>query len=197
MDDLDHLLREAGARWRAQQPPPRTIDDASLTDTGRPINVVWRRMGAAILGAAAVVMVVLAIGIWAQVARAPQVGTGGSVASAIRSPASATEGRIIFGSPANPQTAFPLDGERLIAWTAYLAEPVVDTSVNLVISPSGGDRELFGYRQFITDPEATTLVNEMPLGRFLPDPGVYVMRYVSTDGEVLAEGEFELFGDPL
>lgn len=197
MNDLDHLLREAGARWRAAQPPPRTIDDLSLTETGRPLSSVWRLVGAAIVGAGAVVMVVLGIGLWTQVARGPQVGTSGPVDSAPTHPASATEGRIIFGSPASPETAFRLDGEKLIAWTAYLAEPVEGTSVNLVISTSGSDRELFGYRQFITDPEATTLVNEMPLGRFLADPGNYVMRYVSTDGEVLAEGEFELFGDPL
>lgn len=196
MDDLDHLLPEAGARWRAAQPLPRTIDDVSLTDTGRPLNAAWR-LGAAILGAGAVVMVGLVIGLWTQVARGPQVGISGPVASATTSPASAIEGRIIFGSPASPQTAFPLDGERLIAWTAYLAEPVEDTSVNLVISPCGSDRELFGYRQIVTDPEGTTLVNEMALGRFLPDPGIYVMRYFSTDGEVLAEGEFELFGEPL
>ena len=196
MDDLDHQLREAGARWRAALPPPRTIDVVTLTDTGRPLKAAWR-LGAAILGAGAVVMVVLVIGLWTQVARGPQVGTSGPLASATTHPASATEGRIIFGSPASPETAFRLDGEKLIAWTAYLAEPVEGTSVNLVISPRGSDRELFGYRQFITDPEATTLVNEMPLGRFLPDPGNYVMRYVSTEGEVLAEGEFELFGDPL
>jgi len=102
-------------------------------------------------------------------------------------------GSITFGSAENPETTFRLDEE--IAWIAFLPEPVEDTSVNLVISPSGSDSELFGYRQFITDPGTTTLVNEMPLGRFLPDPGVYVMRYVSTDGEVLAEGEFELIAD--
>lgn len=102
-------------------------------------------------------------------------------------------GTIIFGSAENTETTFRLDEE--IAWIAFLPEPVEDTSVNLVISPSGSDSELFGYRQFITDPGTATLVNQMPLGRFLPDPGVYVMRYVSTDGEVLAEGEFELIAD--
>lgn len=104
-------------------------------------------------------------------------------------------GTITFGSAENPETTFRLDGEKEIAWIAFLPGTVEDTSVNLVISPSGSDSELFGYRQFITDPGTATLVNQMPLGRFLPDPGVYVMRYVSTDGEVLAEGEFELIAD--
>jgi|AntDryMetagUQ889_1029465.scaffolds.fasta_scaffold05468_2 hypothetical protein len=197
MDDLDHLLREAGARWRAAQPPPRTIDEVPFVDTRRPFGAVWRLLGAAILGSGAVVMVVLVIGSLTQVARGPQVGTSAPVAPVTTDAASVTEGRIIFGSPASPETAFRLDGEMPIAWTAYLAEPAEGRSVNLVISPRGSERELFGYRQIITDPGATTLVNEMPLGRFLPDPGVYVMRYLSTDGEVLAEGEFELFGDPL
>ena len=104
----------------------------------------------------------------------------------------APPGPITFGSPENPETTFPVDEDEQIAWIALLSEPVADSSVNLVISPRGSDRELFGYRQFITDPGATTLVNEMPIGRFIRQPGVYVMRYISVDGDVLAEGEFEL-----
>lgn len=104
-------------------------------------------------------------------------------------------GPIVFGSPENPQTTFTLDEREEISWTAFLSERVEETSVNLVISPSGTDTELFGYRQFITDPQSTTLTNQMPLGRFIPDPGIYVMRYVSVEGEVLAEGEFELVAD--
>lgn len=104
-------------------------------------------------------------------------------------------GTIIFGSPASPETTFRLDEQKVIGWTAFLAEPVEETSVNLVISPSGSDRELFGYRQFITYPESTKLVNEMPLGRFLREPGVYVMRYVTAEGRIVAEGEFELIAD--
>ena len=61
-----------------------------------------------------------------------------------------------------------------------------------MISPSGSESELFGFRQFITDPNATTLTNEMTIGRFITEPGAYVMRYVTVDGEVLAVGEFEL-----
>lgn len=104
-------------------------------------------------------------------------------------------GPIVFGSPENPQTRFLLDERREISWTAFLSERLEETSVNLVISPSGTDTELFGYRQFIVDPQSNTLTNQMPLGRFIPDPGVYVMRYVSVDGKVLAEGEFELVAD--
>ena len=106
---------------------------------------------------------------------------------------------IVFGSRENPQSTFPLDEGKEIAWTVFLPEPVGGateaTSVNLVISPSGTDTELFGYRQFITDPDMTTLTNEMPIGRFIQEPGVYVMRYVTVEGEVLAAGEFELVAD--
>lgn len=109
--------------------------------------------------------------------------------------ATAPPGPITFGSPESPETRFPLDEDTGIPWIAVLSEPVEDASVNLVISPQGGDRELFGYRQFITDPGAITLVNEMPIGRFIRQPGVYVMRYLSVEGDVLAEGEFELVAD--
>lgn len=116
---------------------------------------------------------------------------GSALTACTRSP-----GPIVFGSPENPQTRFPLDADKEIAWTAFLPAPAGGstsaTSVNLVISPSGTDTALFGYRQFITDPDATTLTNAMPIGRFIPDPGVYVMRYVTVEGQVLAEGEFEL-----
>ena len=92
----------------------------------------------------------------------------------------------------NPKERFRLNQQ--VAWSASLARPLDDTKVNIVITRSGDDTELFGYEQFITDPGATTLVNRMPLGRFLPQPGSYTMRYVTTDGDVVAEGEFELIG---
>ena len=104
-------------------------------------------------------------------------------------------GPIVFGSPEDPETTFPLDERLEISWTASLSRQVEETSVNLVISPSGSTSEIFGYRQFITDPDGTTVTNEMPLGRFIRDPGVYVMRYISASGEVLAEGQFELVAD--
>jgi hypothetical protein len=109
-------------------------------------------------------------------------------------------GTITFGSAVNqrtlevnnPKASFRLNQQ--VAWSASLVRPLDDTKVNIVITRSGDDTELFGYEQFITDPEATTLVNRMPLGRFLPEPGSYTMRYVTIDGEVVAEGEFELVG---
>lgn len=99
-------------------------------------------------------------------------------------------GTIAFGSVANPETGFALDEE--VAWTASLTAPIQGTKVDLVITMSGEETELFGYEQFITDPGGITLINRMPLGRFLPEPGDYVMRYVTTEGRVVAEGEFEL-----
>lgn len=108
-------------------------------------------------------------------------------------PTTAPPAPIIFGSEDSPESTFRLDEE--VAWTTRLPKRVDETSINLVISPRGSDTELFGYRQFITDPEGTRVDNQMPLGRFLPDPGIYVMRYISNDGDLLAEGEFELVAD--
>jgi hypothetical protein len=99
-------------------------------------------------------------------------------------------GTITFGSVESPENSFRLDEE--IHWRALLAAPVDGTKVNLVITESDGERELFGYEQFITYPGTTTLVNHMPLGRFLRQPGAYVMRYVTIEGEAIAEGEFRL-----
>ena len=109
-------------------------------------------------------------------------------------------GTITFGSAVNkktlqvrnPKASFRLNQQ--VAWSASLIAPVDGTKVNIVITRSGDDTELFGYEQFITDPGTTTLVDRMPLGRFLPQPGSYTMRYVTTDGEVVAKGEFELAG---
>lgn len=118
--------------------------------------------------------------------------------STIIEPETQTPGPITFGSAVNertlevekPETSFRLTDE--VAWSASLHEPVEGTKVNIVITDSGGGSELFGYEQFVTDPGAIKLVNRMTLGRFLPEPGAYVMRYVSLAGAVLAEGEFEL-----
>lgn len=114
------------------------------------------------------------------------------ILSGLTACASPGPGPITFGPVDDPATTFPLDAEKEIAWTAFLPKPVEETSVQLVISPEGSRAELFGHRQFVTDPDATTLTSEMPIGRFIPNPGRYVMRYIGVDGEVLAEGEFEL-----
>lgn len=117
--------------------------------------------------------------------------------STIIAPAVRPPGPITFGSAVNaitleverPAASFRLSDD--VAWSASLHAPVEGTKVNIVITDSSGG-ELFGYEQFITDPEATKLVNVMPLGRFLPEPGSYVMRYVTLAGDVVAEGEFQL-----
>ena len=109
-------------------------------------------------------------------------------------------GTITFGSAVNqrtlevnnPKTSFRLNQQ--VAWSASLTGPVDDTKVHIGITRSGDDTELFGYEQFITDPGATTLANRMPLGRFLAQPGSYTMRYITIDGNVVAEGDFELVG---
>ena len=109
-------------------------------------------------------------------------------------------GTITFGSAVNQRTLEvnnPKESFRLnqqVAWSAALTGRPDDTKIHIGITRSGDDTELFGYEQFITDPEATTLVNRMPLGRFLAQPGSYTMRYITTDGDVVAEGEFELTG---
>ena len=99
-------------------------------------------------------------------------------------------GTITFGSVESPEISFRVDEE--IPWRAFLATPVDGTKVNIVVSESNAESELFGYEQFITYPGTTTLVNHMPLGRFLRLPGAYVMRYVTIEGDVIAEGEFNL-----
>lgn len=121
----------------------------------------------------------------------------GGGCSDIVEPSSQAPGPITFGSAVNeftrevkePDTRFRLSDE--VAWSASLLAPVEGTKINIVIFDDGGG-ELFGYEQFITSPGATTLINHMPLGRFLPGPGSYVMRYVTLAGEVVAEGEFQL-----
>lgn len=117
--------------------------------------------------------------------------------STVIDPARQGPAPITFGSQvneatfqvANPNTSFRLTDD--VAWSVALHVPVEGTKINLVISDADGG-EAFGYEQFVTDPGGTRLVNQMPLGRFLPEPGRYVMRYVTLAGEIVAEGEFEL-----
>jgi hypothetical protein len=64
MDEIDKLLDEAGERWRASQPPPATIDPASLTreeDMG-----AGRLLLSFAAGAAGAALVLAAVGIAAQ-----------------------------------------------------------------------------------------------------------------------------------
>lgn len=99
-------------------------------------------------------------------------------------------GTILFGPLSDPSPMLPLDQE--LAWTAFLLRPVEGVRVSVAISERGDDIELFEYTELV-DAGALVSADTMPVGRFIREPGVYVMRYTSTrTGEVLAEGEFEL-----
>lgn len=105
MDDLDHLLRDAGARWRASQPPPPEIDDIALV-IARRRTFRWPVLAAAgAIGAGAVVTVTLAVGVWTQLVDGPRIGTGGPAASATDNPAMTTEACTV--TRPNPPFAAP------------------------------------------------------------------------------------------
>lgn len=91
MDDLDRLLRDAGARWRASQPSPPEVDDVALANAPRG-TFGWPAVAAAgAMGAGAMLIGVLALGVWTQMAGEPQIGTGGTAASPTDSPPMTTE----------------------------------------------------------------------------------------------------------
>lgn len=91
MDDLDRLLRDAGAQWRASQPPPPEIDDVALTNAPRG-TFAWPVVAAAgAMGAGAMLIAVLAVGAWTQIVAEPAIRIGGRAASPADSPAIATE----------------------------------------------------------------------------------------------------------
>lgn len=85
MDEMDKLLDEAGERWRASQPPPATIDPASLRrDTGSGAGRLLVSFAAGAAGAAlvlATVGIAAQLGIWPGVDE-PNVGTAPSEAGA-------------------------------------------------------------------------------------------------------------------
>jgi hypothetical protein len=71
MDEIDKLLDEAGERWRASQPPPATIDPASLArETGIGAG---RLLFSFATGAAGAAFVLAAVGIAAQFGIWPRV----------------------------------------------------------------------------------------------------------------------------
>jgi hypothetical protein len=114
MDDLDHLLRDAGARWRASQPPPPAVDDVALANAQQS-TFGWPVVAAAAaMGAGAVLIVVLALGVWTQMMDGPRIRTGGPAASVADSPAMATEACTVtrpnppFSAP-SPYPATPPD----------------------------------------------------------------------------------------
>ena len=85
MDELDNLLDEAGKRWRASQPPPATIDPASLLrKSSSRAGRLLMSFAAGAAGAAIVLAVVgigAQLGIWPSVDE-PSVGTAPSEAVA-------------------------------------------------------------------------------------------------------------------
>jgi hypothetical protein len=114
MDDLDRLLRDAGARWRASQPPPPEVDDVALANAARS-TFGWPVVAAAgAMGAGAMLVVVLALGVWTQMVDEPRIRTGGPAASPADSPAMATEACTVtrpnppFSAP-SPYPASPPD----------------------------------------------------------------------------------------
>ncbi len=71
MDEIDKLLDEAGAHWRASQPPPAPIDAVSLRRDGASrAGRLLRSLAAAAAGAA---IVVAAVGIGGQLSIWPRV----------------------------------------------------------------------------------------------------------------------------
>lgn len=91
MDDLDRILRDAGLRWRASQPPPPDVDYVDLASAARSTFGWPAIVASAVLGAGAMLMGVLALGVWTQMVDEPRIGIGGPAASPADSPAVATE----------------------------------------------------------------------------------------------------------
>lgn len=85
MDEIDQLLGEAGRRWRALQPPPATIDPASLgRSTGSGAGRVLVSFAAGAAGAALVLAtaaIATQLDIWAGVDE-PRLGTAPTEAGA-------------------------------------------------------------------------------------------------------------------
>jgi hypothetical protein len=92
MDDLDRLLRNAGAHWRASQPPPPEIDDVALANAPRS-TFGWPVLAAAgAMGAGAMLIGVLALGVWTQMVGEPGIRTGGPATSPVDGPPIAAGG---------------------------------------------------------------------------------------------------------
>lgn len=91
-----------------------------------------------------------------------------------------------------PKKTFGLDDE--IAWSAYLVEPVGDTSVTFIlakVSKGGSESIQLSQDVDVSSPDSDLFANKVALGGLLDGKGTYVMRYVR-EGTVLAEGEFTL-----
>jgi hypothetical protein len=110
-------------------------------------------------------------------------------------------GVISFGTGYDPET-LQIRGEKTrfrvnekIAWSASLSEAIGATTIELAISKrsaGGSERSLYNVDVDVSNPDFDVVANKLALGTILEGPGTYVMRYINTDGEVLAEGTFRL-----
>jgi len=129
MDDVDRLLNEAGARWRASQPPPPSIDDVSFVPARSRTHVAWSVIGAG----AVVIAATLVVAVWTQVVRPPAtgIGTGAPAASAAATPANIGEACAVtrpnppFAAP-SPYPASPPDDR-----SAWFGTPALWTMLEL------------------------------------------------------------------
>lgn len=119
MDDLDRLLRDAGARWRGSQPPPPMLDDVALANVAQS-TFGWPMLAAAAaMGAGAMLIGVLALGVWTRIVAEPGIRTGAPAASPAHSPAMAADACAVtrpnppFAAP-SPYPSSPPDGR--YAW---------------------------------------------------------------------------------
>ena len=109
MDDVERLLRDAGARWRASQPGPPQIGDVALVNA-RPHTFGWPVVAAsAAMGAVAAVIVMAALALAAQVADGSRIGVGAPVASSTDSapPATAACGVTVPNPPFSAPPPYP------------------------------------------------------------------------------------------
>lgn len=91
MDDLDRLLSDAGAHWRASQPPPPEVDAVEVGSAARR-TFGWPVVASAgAVGAGAMLIAVLVLGLGTPTIEEPQVGIGAPAASAVTSPPVANE----------------------------------------------------------------------------------------------------------
>jgi hypothetical protein len=177
MDDLDRLLRDAGAHWRAAQPPPPAIGDFAPLNA-RQVTAGWPSLAAAgAMGAAVAVIVMLAFGVWTQGAEGPRVGAGAPAATSPGSPAITAEACDVtrpnpsFAAP-SPYPSSPPDGR-----SAWFGTPQLWT----MLDPAGqvwdgGMQKTFWWS------------SDWPGQRLQPEPPITVVA-TRLDGPGTARGE--------
>jgi hypothetical protein len=110
-------------------------------------------------------------------------------------------GAITFGTEYNenslritdPHTTFPPTGR--FVWSAELTEAAGAPELTyrvLAYDPSTGSETLITEQTFeVKNQQATIFLRRQPMGRVVPGPGIYVLRYLRGD-ILLAEGYFEV-----